>query len=345
MVLTKKEEKIVDSKKTLEKYVKPSPVLSVIGVILLAAALVMLAMSFISSNNVQKEAGNPVLLDTMNTETDAYVYVDVVGISNWLYKEDGDTYYTILDADWNMYTARVSDSDYKKMTPQFDYMMSEDEDAQMPEPYRLKGICRKATSDIRSYLSQSWEIKTSEYTTLFGTMYLDATSKPGDDVFFMWLVGVLLSGLFSLVFFTISIPANVNFNRCVKALERENLLDQAANELENPEIEKIGKDCGRLSRRFLYGKGTGAVIPYSDIQWIYRREVKRYAVITVNVQLVVATNKINEMVVLNFSGKNKDEEFMKIYATVAQQNPEVLVGFTGENKRQYQMRKQAACVE
>lgn len=332
----------MDSKKTLAKYLKPSPILNIIAIVLAVAAVAMLVMGFVISADDKANVGEPTVFDPVDSRIDAYSYIDVVEISNWLYKIDGSVYYVASDAEGYYYTVKVSDSEYGKMSAQYDYYMSEDPNAKMPAPYRLVGMATIANKDLKDTISECVGIDSFDYEDYFGEMYLDATEDPGSDSLFGGLAGCLLFGVFALLFFVISLPATVTFNKCVKALEDANLLDRAAAELESGEFEKIGKDCGRLSRNFFYGKNTGVVLPYSDIQWVYRRNVKQYFVITVNVNLIVSTLKMDQRIALNFSGKNRDEEFNKIFMTIARNNPSVLIGFTGENQREYKNRVNAA---
>ena len=83
------------------------------------------------------------------------------------------------------------------------------------------------------------------------------------------------------------------------------------------------------------------VLPYTDIQWIYRQNVKRYF-ITLNVNLIVSTLELNQKILLSYNGKNRDEELNKVFMAVAQNNPNVLLGYTSENRKAYKERKKAA---
>lgn len=329
----------MDSKKTLEKYLKPSGVITIIGWILLIASVAMLVMGILSSGDANTAAGSPEKFDKNDSETGAYAYVDAVGISDWVYKIDSKTYYVVLDKRHNAYVVRVKDSELKKMDDQNAYFM--ENDAAMPKAYTLKGVVRKLSVDDRNEIAGCFDMSSAKGKTTFGTMYLDATATPGDDAFALWLVGFILCFTFGLIFVLISLPASANFKKCIRNLEARGLLDAAAAELESGEYEKVGKDCGRLSRRFFFGKNSGMVLPYTDIQWIYRQNVKRYF-ITLNVNLIVSTLDLNQKILLSYNGKNRDEELNKVFVAVAQNNPNVLLGFTSENQKAYKERKKAA---
>lgn len=329
----------MDSKKILGKYLKPSGVITIIGWVLVIASVAMLVMGILSSGNANEAAGAPEKFNSLYSEKGEYVYVDVVAISNWLIKDDGKVFYVAQDKAGNYYTVQVGNSEYKKMDEQYDYFM--DEDASMPRAYTLKGVAKEAGKQLRKDISECVGIASYKYEDIFGVLYLDATATPGDDAFALWLVGFILCFMFGLIFILISLPASVNFKKCVRNLEARGLLDAAAAELESGEYEKVGKDCGRLSRKFFFGKNSGMVLPYTDIQWIYRQNVKRYF-ITLNVNLIVSTLELNQKILLSYNGKNRDEELNKVFMAVAQNNPNVLLGYSAENRNAYKERKNAA---
>lgn len=331
----------MDSKQILKKYVKPSSAALVAGIVLLALAAALLVGGIISANNAKANAAAPVQFNSRESESGSYVYLDVVGISNWLYNDEGAIYYTAVDADANLYTVRVSDSDYNKMTAQQEYWLDENQDAPQPEPYRLTGLAAKAGTTLQKALSESWEILPLEYNSYFGTMYLNATTDPVAEAGVIFFVFAFMCFLFSLVLCIAGIMQSVNFNKTVQALEQANLLDRAAAELNDPSNMILGKDRARLSQNFLFGKGTNAVVPYSDIQWVYHRNLKQYF-ITVNCCLIVNTLGKTGITAVNFGKADKHNELGRGVDLMAQRNPNMLLGFTNENRKAYNDRKKAA---
>lgn len=328
----------MDSKKTLAKYLKPSGAVTIIGWVLVIASVVLLVMGILSSGDANIAAGKPEKFDRHYSEKGAYAYVDAVGISDWLIKDDGKVFYLVLDKNNDACVVVVSNSEFKKMDDQNEYFM---ENTAMPKAYTLKGVVKKLNIDDRNDIGSFFDVPTYQSEMALGSVYLDTTATPGDDAFALWLVGFILCFMFGLIFILISLPASVNFKKCVRNLEARGLLDAAAAELESGEYEKVGKDCGRLSRKFFFGKNSGMVLPYTDIQWIYRQNVKRYF-ITLNVNLIVSTLELNQKILLSYNGKNRDEELNKVFMAVAQNNPNVLLGYTSENRKAYKERKKAA---
>jgi hypothetical protein len=330
----------MDSKTILANYVKPNKILVILAVVLLVVGLVSIPMISISSEEAAKAAGDPVAFHNNNSAHGTYCYADIIGISNWLYKYDNNTYYTAMDADGNLFTICVSDSTYNAMDAQFQWWMSEDEDEAPPAPYRVEGIAKTTTITIKSNLSTSWEISQSEYAELFGSVYLDTKSSPADDSASVWIFACIMSFSCALIFFLCGIPGNANFKKCMTNLEAKNLLDSAARELESPDTVQFGKDQARLSRNFLYCKRGGIVIPYTDILWAYRRQVKQYFIFTVSTTLVVHT-PYGEFNAIAVGGNDKKNDLNQFFQAIAMGNPEVLIGFTSQNQQEFKARKQA----
>ncbi len=327
----------MDPKKIIKKYIDKPAWVTVLGVILLAAAAVLLFLG-ISAGNAADEAviAQPYYPD--ECESGDFVYVDVIGISNWLYQYDDDTYYTILDAEGYMYTAQVSDSDYKKMQAQYDYWMDDNEDAVPPAPYRLEGMARNITSTIRSSLAESWDITTSEYDQYFGSTYLNANASPGSEAGSGYYLGAMLALIFGLCMVLICLPTNIATKKTLNRLEEQSLLERAAQQLEEGSYTTIGKDELRLSGDMLFAKGSGAAVPYSDILWIYRRTVRTNFVIE-NLYLQVNSKHYSFSVHLG-NPKKGDPLLQQAAVTIAEKNPAVLIGYSKENQKAFtQLRK------
>ena len=329
----------MDSKNILAKYLKPAKGLKITAWILIAVSAAMLVMAVLTAGGFFSKNGKAEEFDSFESEKGAYVSLDVVGISDWVYKVDGVTYYVALDKWGYAYVVRVDASELNKMDEQNEYFM--EDDAAMPGAYELKGVAKKLSSDDRDEIASVFDIPSYESEDYFGTMYLDATTTPTGDEMALWLVGFFVSCVLGVIFLVIALPANINYKKCIASLEEKGLLDAAAAELESEECVKVGKDCARLGRRFFFGKNSGMVLPYSEIQWLYRQNVKRNF-ITVAVNLIVSTNTLNQKILLTYNGSNRDEELNKVFVAVAENNPNVLLGYSAENQREYKSRKIAA---
>lgn len=322
----------MDSQKTIKKYILPKSWIGILGFVLLAAALVLAVLSVGARSSNEMEA---VEFYPSESENGTMAYVDVVGISNWLYKYDGATYYSVEDAEGYMYTVRVSDSEYDDMAEQQEYWNRTSETAPMPEAYRLEGYVQSTPSDIRSSLAESWSITTAEYTTYFGTKYLNATTSTGQQAAAPYFGGAMFCGILALLFLILSLSAGSKAKKYLKQLEERCLLEKAAQQLENTETHTvIGKNNGILTQDFLFGKGTGVVVPYSDIAWCYKQDRKRNFVV-VDSYLMVGTAHTGVEAAISLGRADKDLVIGQAIAVIAQKNPNALVGYTGENQSAY----------
>ena len=329
----------MDSRKIIRKYIMPGGFVRV-GMVLCAIALVVtLVMGLLVLN---AETPDPVEFYPSETPVGSMAYIDVVGVSNWLYNYDGAIYYSVEDAEGYLYTVRLKDSQLKEMAAQEEYWNRDSETAPMPAPYRLVGYVQDTADHVRESLAQSWDITVTEYDQYFGDYFLNATTSAGAEKSAGWFVGTLFSGLFGLLFLILQMRAASVSRKCLRVLEERCLLDKAAQQLENAEEHQIiGKKRGVLTRDFIFGKGTGAVVAYSDVAWAYKQDQKRNFVL-VNSYLMVATAWMGVQSVVDMSGPDKTGAIGETLAVIGQRNPEALLGYTKENSKAYKAGIKAA---
>ena len=322
----------MDAKKIIKKYVMPSPLLRIFGWILLVVMLLSLLMGLAALSS-DEEVTAEFYPDDSAPGTMAYI--DVAGVSNWLYKCDNATYYSVEDAEGYLYTVRLTDSQYSAMTVQQTYWDRETDSAPT-STYRLEGYVQAVPDDVRSSLSESWDITTAEYDQYFGANYLNATTSVSEQNSAPWFVAALFCFLFVLVFFIIYNRAKKVFRKCYKQLDDRYLLEKAAEQLKNTESHTvIGKNRGILTQDFLFGKGTGAVIPYSDIVWAYKLDQRRNFVVA-NSYLMVATLYMSAQGVIDMNRNDRDGHIGTSLSVISQRNPKALLGYTSENGKAYQ---------
>ena len=258
----------MESKKIIKKYIMPGGFVRFGAIVLSLVLAVTLVMGFVALN---ADVADPVEFYPSETPVGTMAYIDVVGVSNWLYNYDGAIYYSVEDAFGYLYTVRLSDSQLKNMAAQEEYWNRSTETAPMPEAYRLVGLVQNAGNDVKESLAQSWGITQGEYEEYFGVTFLNATTSVGAEKASGWFVGALVSGLFALLCLILQLRASKVAKKCLKVLEERCLLEKAAQQLENTAGHTvIGKNRGILTQDFIFGKGTGAVVAYSDVIWAYR---------------------------------------------------------------------------
>ena len=247
-------------------------------------------------------------------------YIDVVGVSNWLYQYDSAIYYSVEDAEGYLYTVRLEDSQLEEMSAQADYWNRTTEDAPMPEPHRLVGYVQKTADNVRESLAQSWDITVGEYDQYFGANFLNATTSTGVENSVPWFIGALFSGLFALLCLVFQLRAASVSRKCLKVLEERCLVEKAAQQLENSEEHfVVGKNRGILTRDFIFGKGTGAVIAYTDVIWAYKMDRRSYMV--ENAYLMAGTPWMGVENVIDLNKPDKYGHVSDALAMISRKNP------------------------
>ena len=329
----------MDPKKIIKKYIMPGFLVRGGAIVLAVVFAVTLTIGLLA---LTAETPDPVEFYPSETLTGTMAYIDVVGVSNWLYQYDSAVYYSVEDAEGYLYTVRLKDSQLKEMYAQEEYWNRTTETAPMPEAYRLVGYVQKTGNDVRESLAQSWDITEAEYSQVFGENFLNATTSAGAENSAIWFVAALISGLFSLLCFVLQMKAASLSKKCLAVLENRCLLEKAAQQLQNKQMQVvIGKNRGIMTEDFIFGKGTGAVLAYSDIVWAYKQDAKRYGM-DVNGYLMAATVWMNAQGIIDLNAPDKTGCIGDALAIIGRRNPQVLLGYTNENRRAYREAVKAA---
>ncbi len=206
-----------------------------------------------------------------------------------------------------------------------------------PEPYRVYGYAKTTGSTVARQLAETWGIEKDDYLAQYGKVLLDTNATDESGVTMGAVLGGFIALLIGLIFVLALVPAEQNAAKCLRALEARGLTQRAAGQLESEANLVIGKDEGRLSQEFLYGRKTGIVVPYDSILWCYRR-VTRQNFSTVSTSLILCTRDMKKKAAIVLSGKDKDDVLNRAMLVIAAHNPTVLLGFTNENASAYRQR-------
>lgn len=138
------------------------------------------------------------------------------------------------------------------------------------------------------------------------------------------------------------LPVSIATNRTIKRLEQSGKLEQVAAELEDDYAQSICRNKVMFTPNYLLWKRKGDVCACEDILWAYtRRESTVYLFISMSVtdSLVIHTGK--QIYTINLGKKDKENELANVLQTLYSKNPNMLVGYTEENKAMVgQLRKQ-----
>lgn len=113
-------------------------------------------------------------LDAMGSDGTP-AYIDLIGVSDWVYRDGGRRYYAAEDEDY-FYIICVDDDLLAEMEEQQVYWDRE-EDADEPPVYHLVGCMGTVDSDTREAFKEVFEIDDEDFDYYFGDDYLDAAGR------------------------------------------------------------------------------------------------------------------------------------------------------------------------
>ena len=334
----------MNAQSVIKSYISPKPILRILALATAVLGVLFIFLAIGAGGKDDKASAEPFY--PSDSPTGSYCYVDVVGVSDWLYKVgDYDTYYTIQDNEDYFYIAKIPSSIIKKLSAQsayFEAYMNE-EAAEAPEPYRMYGIVRSVGSETKKSICEVWGFESADYDRIFGKNMLDAGSSPSSDKTGGFAAGAVFMLSFALIFGILVLVTDSKVKKSLNRLEELGLTELAAGELDMPGAEIIGKDAARLTDHFIFGKGNGVALRYEDVVWTYKR-VQRYNFIAVSESLMVyAVHPINQLSLFTTSGRGSSKGLIEsAIQIIYSRNPNAMIGYSAENQRAYgNYRKQA----
>lgn len=96
----------------------------------------------------------------------------------------------------------------------------------------------------------------------------------------------------------------------------------------------------RFSESYIFGKGTGRLFDYKDIEWIYMHNLS-YLFIPIKSEVMIGNGagKIVPFCKLKL-GNGGNKEIEQLATLISEKNPAVLMGFGDENESEYKKRTQ-----
>ena len=120
-----------------------------------------------------EKAAEPVHFIEAMGDDGAYAYVDVIGISDWVYFDGIKRYYAAEDEDY-FYIVSVRGSQLAEMGDAAEYWNRE-EDSDDPPVYTLTGYMGTIDEDAREAFKYVFDLDDEQFDTVLGEDYLDAT--------------------------------------------------------------------------------------------------------------------------------------------------------------------------
>lgn len=302
--------------------------------------LIMAAAAFVAGITLTGKQGDPSKAVEFYPAEDEmkgrYAYIDVVGVSDYVASRDTERWYAVIDRDGYGNIVKMSTSQFMTLKKHNDWWYSDEED--FIDPTRIYGMPNKISDELADVIADVFDYESrSDVADVFGKYYLDTTESPHDMISGIILFIAFAALLADIFLFITNASRNGTARRCIRRLNDLGLTDLAAEQLESPLTEAIGKDTTRLSQDFIYCRPLGTVMALSDIIWLYGH-VQRYNGIVVS-QTLRAGGKTLKAVPVCQTEKGKDgigtEAFSHIMEVLSQRDPELMLGYSPEQQKLY----------
>lgn len=321
----------------IEKIFKPKKILLIIGLAILAIAIGLIVAGCITNKNKYDKEEAQVYNDLIAANKDKEEMLVELEITEIPYlfatkeeKSSKENYYFAIDEHNYWYIVRLTENTFKKIEEQYN---ADKENFK----YTLKGyiyndpseLKRLAISAYNENLSENAEkLTTTNFREYLGSTYLDETKTPFDSTATTFIgVGIGVA-IISLIFLIIYISQATKVKSTLKKYNIEDLKDA----LSNCNMEEYKKQSIYLTNKYLISTLNGLdVFEYKDILWIYNEKRKQNGV-SLGVWLMVCTADRKRIQV---GRAQKDDILIEIMTKIKEKNQDILVGFTGDNNKQY----------
>lgn len=311
--------------------------------ILCAAAVIMIAAWGVAGLNLSR--GEALPFDPVDvTQEGKYVSLEVIGIDDWAAEKGNEYYYVAQGSDTLLYLVRISQSDFDAMQAQYNYWVStiSDEPAAesaVPVPLVISGYSTALPNDILAAVAQTYSYSEEEMAGYLGDYYLDAVGGTNSQNRQALLFFAIVCAFIALVIAFSLWKKNKNIEKSLTSLEQSGQLLSAWNELSASRYNDSG-DGVDLTEHYIFAKGTGEIISYSDIVWAYEHLIRRRFTV-VNRYIILCLKDNTKRTVMPLRNRQTANE--RILAAIAEKNPAAMLGYSKENKEKYkEIRKGSA---
>lgn len=314
----------MDAEQKLKSYIMPRNGGRIIGLIL----TVVMVISAVGAAILSFTGGAPTAPFNANkVEGSDWCSLEIVGISEWVYRNGDEWYHIAEDSDGEYYIVKLSQSRYKSMKAQQAYWNDEGPAV----PLTLTGMSKKTTTSIQSNFTKALDLGFgSSFSSYFGTRYLDTGARPTDNIRYPLILLAIFSGLCGLLPL---LTANASRKKGLRNLERLGGgygVTRAAAELDAPTTFRGPGDKLRVGENYVFGKRTGLLVPCEDVYWCYQRVQRTYFIVTGRtLQLYTADGNSYVGAALGRKGEDQIRSLMDV---IAQRCPNARLGFSPENR-------------
>lgn len=313
-----------------------------IAFIVFAALLVISLIGLLVSGLQRGSQAEEITLE--NEQEGKYGYIEVELLTDWFaaYEDDTLFWHIARTPDGALYVVAMTRSDFENnFQAQFEYAYNDSEIP--PAPVRATGELKAMDDELIQMGAETMEWDVDTFCSQCGVLYLDTTvtqygSGEGGS---LALVGVIFSGLFTLIYGIIFFSRKSKIRKTIQRLSAANELELAASELSGPPAAAFDGGKVVFTDHFLASAESGVIVSYRDVLWAYVT-VQRTNFIATGQHLTVRTaNKLALDIARDRPGKRATGLTRAAIEELARRCPGLLIGFTRENNAEYNRRVKA----
>ncbi len=316
------------------KNIKGHKSMLVIGIILFVVFMGLGLLIYSDEVNAEYE------VLTKNTSENVYAKLNVSLLDSAFATETLDgkekDYYIAFDENDNPFIIVLNKSGLESLRKIQEYTLSEVK-IEKPDPVMVYGNVSKSDTEVFKYLQDFLKDEDGntytidELKSVVGENYLDTTwDNVEQGIWALITFGIFsLSGLILIIVYI------------VRNKKGKNILKEYGRELEKIEEDvKRGKGIHNkkckvyLTDRYLFSyAGVVKLIELNDIVWVYPFITKQSGIaISKCIYIITNNGKSNVIAMVNTWGKKNKNAFEELYQDIINKVPNVLVGYSKENK-------------
>lgn len=324
------------NKEEFLKNIKSNKITLIIGILFLLSSIASGIMVYYNKDKEMKDV--KALVDVK--KEDVYASVDVQVMTDYFATNDyagieHKTYF-VWDNEY-LYIVDLNDKTREALNSIYDYSYAEEKQEEKPSPITIKGMTKTIPSDLKKIAIDAYNklydekiLTTTNFSDYLGVVYLDTFESPMTDLtteLIVCLPSLIIGAIILFVYFRKDIVTK----KCIEKLEGK--WEEVLQEMDASDNFYFKKAKAYITRNYVVSYAGGLeVYPHNDIVWIYPHEYRYNGNLSQkSIMMVTKNGKAHKLATVSASKKNLNT-FDEMYDTLMNRMPNVLSGYTKENK-------------